>query len=607
MNSKSPLRRWGLIALAVLAIVEVITLGLALRDLQRGASMMVTAGRAFGTSPESWTADRLAAAEAQRQHARPLLEAASQRVRADPVLGLLGHLPWLADQVRALGDLADAANSSSAVFEDYAEGARQYESARGAQGPPGPRITHLLKNWSVSLGDAERRLKAQVSNLRRDAASPLLPPVQDRVRAALDVLAPAEARTSSGAAVARLVPQAMGAETPQRYLLLFANPAEIRGAGGFVGAVGTITFAEGTPQSLDIRPEQAFTPLFKERFVPPQPLPRFFEYNKAPFEIGEAEWDPNFPASARLSETMFKSATGIVVDGTISIDPYAIESLLAITGPVDVTGYGTFNKDNFFAQVDFIVHVKRGPGSGKDALPAIAKAIIARVLEQPVPNWPKLFSALGQAAAGRHIQAYMHSPALARAVASAQYDGAILPGSQDYAMVVDGNVGATKSDYYMTKSADIKVELPASGISRHQITLKYKLPLPVDETDRALNQNDQGAYADYLRVYLPETVFGATMTYSQDDGQGFGSMDRSEVTAGKRVVSGFFRLPRGHKGTVRIDYLLPTDGGSYRYDLYIQKQAGIPDRPTTLQVSFPGGKAVRRSNLTTDSDMVVAW
>jgi hypothetical protein len=599
--------RWGLIALAVVALVEVITLGLALRDLQGGAAMMVSAGNAVGTSPESWTADRLADVETQRQRARALLEPANQRIHADPFLGLLGHLPWWGDQVTAIDDLADAVYSSPAVVGDYAEAARQYTAARAAPGPPGPRMTSLLMSWASPLGDASKRLKEQVSNLRRDEASPLVPLLRDQVRQALDALAPAEAQASSSASAARLVPQAIGAATPQRYLLLFSNPAEIRGAGGFVGAVGTITFAKGTLQSLDIRPEEAFTALLKESFHAPQPLPRFFDYKKVPFEIGEAEWDPHFPTSARLSETMFKSATGSVVDGTISIDPYAIEALLAVTGPVDVPGYGSFNQDNFFAQIDFIVNVKQGPASGKEALPTIAKVIIARVLDQPASKWPKLFSTLRQEAAGRHIQAYLHSPELGRAVASARYDGAILPGSDDYLMVVDGNVGATKSDYYMTKSADIKVELPASGISQHQITLNYKLPPPVDETDRVLNQNDEGAYADYLRVYLPETAFRATMTYSQDDGKGFGSMDRAELSGGKRVVSGFFRLPRGHVGTVRIDYLLPTDGSSHRYDLYIQKQAGIPNRRTTLQVSFAGGKALRRTDLTSDSDMVVQW
>jgi hypothetical protein len=174
-------------------------------------------------------------------------------------------------------------------------------------------------------------------------------------------------------------------------------------------------------------------------------------------------------------------------------------------------------------------------------------------------------------------------------------------------MVVDGNVGATKSDFYMTKSMDIKAEVPTSGLSRHQVTLQYKLPLPVDDVDRALNRPDQGAYADYVRVYLPELASGISVRYAQDDGPGFGGYDRTDLVNGKQVVAAFFRLPRGHQGTLQLDYFLPLDVRNRTFDLFIQKQAGIPDRPTTLELSFPGGQTTRRSSLSTDAAFQVSW
>ena len=179
--------------------------------------------------------------------------------------------------------------------------------------------------------------------------------------------------------------------------------------------------------------------------------------------------------------------------------------------------------------------------------------------------------------------------------------------SSDSVMVVDANVSASKSDYYLTKSAEIKAELSPSGVSRHEILLHYTLPLPVDNTDRALSPNDHGAYLDYVRVYLPETASAPTWSFSQDSGPVFAGLDTIEVVNGKKVVSGSFRLPRGQTGTVKIDYDLPLDGAARRYELLVQKQAGIPKRPTTLQVSFPGGQATRSSELKTDASMVVTW
>jgi hypothetical protein len=561
----------------------------------------------LGTSPAQWSAGPIADAASRRRQAQLLLQPARSRIKGDLVLRLVAALPFVGDQVRALFDLTDVADTSASVLGDYLNMARKYEVLRGQQGPPGPKLTRLLRDWLPALSDANARLPAQLANLRRDQSGWLLPPLRDRVGRAVAVLGPTTDQTATAAAAARLVPAAIGADRPQTYLLLFANPAEIRPAGGFVGAVGPLTLANGSPQNLDIRAEEAYTPLLKQRFDPPYPLPRFFDYKKVPFEIGEAEWDPNFAASAKLSEAMFKSATGADVDGTISLDPYAIESLLGVTGPVDVAGYGAFNKDNFFAEIDYIVNVKTGPGSGKAALPIIAKVILQRVLDQPISNWPRLVSAVQEQARGRHIQLQFHSPALASATARAGYDGTILAKGNDSVMVVDGNVGATKSDFYMTKSMDIKAEVPASGLSRHQVTLHYTLPLPVDDVDRALNPNDQGAYADYLRVYLPELASGVTVKYAQDDGPGFGGYDRTELVNGKQVVAAFFRLPRGHQGTLQIDYLVPLDVRTRSFDLFIQKQAGMPDRPTTLELSFPGGQTTRRNNLSTDAEFQVSW
>jgi hypothetical protein len=593
--------------LIIASVIEVVSLGLALRDSEQGASVLTDAARSLGTSPAQWSAGRVADAESRRGHAQLLLQSGRSRLKGDIVLRLAETLPWVGDQVRALYDLTDAADTSSAVLGDYLDMARKYEALRDQQGPPGPRLTRLLRDWLPPLSDADARLPAQLANLRRDQSRWLLPPLRDRVGRAVNVLGPTADQTRIAATAARIVPAAIGADRPQRYLLLFANPAEIRPAGGFVGAVGSLTLANGAPQVLDIRAEEAYTPLFKQRFDPPYPLPRFFDYKKVPFEIGEAGWDPNFAASTQLSEAMVKSATGADVDGTISLDPYAISALLGVTGPVDVAGYGSFNKDNFFAQVDYIVNVKRGPGSGKAALPIIAKVILQKVLDQPISNWPKLVSAFQEEARGRHIQLQFHSADLAPATAKAGYDGAILAKGNDYVMVVDGNVGATKSDFYMTKSMDIKAEVPASGLSRHQITLQYKLPLPVNDVDRALNLQDQGAYADYVRVYLPELASGVSVRYAQDDGPGFGGYDRTELVNGKKVVAAFFRLPRGHQGTLQIDYVVPLDVRNRTFDLFIQKQAGIPDRPTTLELSFPGGQTTRRSTLSTDADFQVSW
>jgi hypothetical protein len=353
--------------------------------------------------------------------------------------------------------------------------------------------------------------------------------------------------------------------------------------------------------------QQAVDQLIQQHFDPPPAAGRYLSFLRNSLEIGDAGWDPDFPTTARLSEQMYGSAVGKGVDGTISIDPYALSGLLQVTGPIDVPGYGSFDAGNLFPKLDFIVNVSSAPGAGKGALSPIARALLEKVLSQPVTSWPRLLSALQRQATGRHLQLYLHDHRLAKAAAQFHTDGAVLGTGEDYLMVVDANVGVTKGDYYLRKSMTVKAELPNGGVSRHEVTLDYSLPLPVDATDRALNPGS-GEYHDYLRFYLPETATLSGLRFTEDGQPSFdgGGIDRVSFEHGRQVVGTFFRLPRGHRVRLRLGYEVPLLPQS-SFDLLIQKQAGILARPTSVEVSYPGGQTTRKSDLAEDMSFQVSW
>src|SRR5438309_1455622 len=78
-----------------------------------------------------------------------------------------------------------------------------------------------------------------------------------RRREALRRLARPRAYVDAASAAAAYLPAILGASGQRSYLLLFPNPDELRPIGGFVGAVGTITFSAGTPAAVEIRGEEA--------------------------------------------------------------------------------------------------------------------------------------------------------------------------------------------------------------------------------------------------------------------------------------------------------------------------------------------------------------
>jgi hypothetical protein len=173
-------------------------------------------------------------------------------------------------------------------------------------------------------------------------------------------------------------------------------------------------------------------------------------------------------------------------------------------------------------------------------------------------------------------------------------------------MVADANVGGTKSDVYLKKTMNVMVEVYPDGLSRHSIALKYYFPPPRDEIDRALNAIDAGAYHDYVRFYLPETATIASIHQVVDGKEIPSGIDSITFSHNRQVVATFFRLTRQHEIEVRLAYIVPVAADG-KYNLFVQKQPGILDKPTSIEVSYPGGIARRTYDLSQDVSFSVRW
>jgi len=285
-----------------------------------------------------------------------------------------------------------------------------------------------------------------------------------------------------------------------------------------------------------------------------------------------------------------------------------------VTGPVRVPGYGTFDSDNFFLRINVLANLDAGSTGGKKALPAIATVIIAKILAQPSSRWAQFATSLQDAVSGRHLQVSVHDAVQEAQLHALRADGSLqnLPLTEDYLMVAEANVAATKADYYLKRSMSVKVEIYPSGLNRHEVDIHYEYPPPVDATDAGLNKsylNSTSLYRDYVRFYLPLTTTLANIGFLIDGkpAPAYGGGLKEQGQEGSHQVYGtFFTLPRGHSADVIIYYEvgLPADPP---FQIYIQKQAGLVDLPTMLTVSYPGGIASRKTELSTDTTLTIPW
>jgi len=487
--------------------------------------------------PAGRPADQVAAARSAHAGAAAELNRARDEVAGDPVLGILAALPLAGDQVVAFRDLVTAASDASDALSALQPVALPAGSAGGA-----PDFLNRLSAAAPRLAAADRRLRGDVDRLRADQRGHLLAPVRRQVDRGIAQVQPNLDALDVAATSAQVLPAAFGASGSRRYLVLLPNPSELRPAGGFDGAIGEVTVVNGTATSIQIQPETYYNPLRKQHFDVPPELGRYLSFAGNSLEIGDSGWDPNFPDSARLAESIFASATQQQVDGTISVDPYAIQAFLAITGPVDVPGYGTFTSTDFFSRTNFIVHVQTGPNSGKPALTPIGNAVMAKLLGQPADRWPRLAQVLQEQVTQRHVQAYAHDSALEAFIQRTGASGELetVPLGADYVFAADANVGGNKVDYYVRKSLDVKVERSPTGIARHEVTVHYEVPLPVDDTDRLLNKPPN--YRTYLRIYVPETASINSLYVDRDGAPSTANaIDAITIQHGRRVVATFLR------------------------------------------------------------------
>jgi hypothetical protein len=596
-------------------VIEGIGVYQAVADLRTAVVELRQSQQDLGRSPSTWTAVKINLAARNQADAALRAGRAEQRLRSDLVVNALLVVPYAKDQVRTAVDLAAALSAATKADGDVIDIARAYV-ARPPAAPTdsGQQLLSLLQAVAPKLAEADQSLAPATSALDADSKRPLIGPIRKQLDGARTQLRPVADAVHSGSVAARLLPAALGANGVKTYLILLPNPSELRPTGGFSGEVGRISIDHGRVTELVIQNEADINAAFKERFVPQGQAGTYLSFANDQWDIGDAGWDADFPTSVKLQERMYTSATGRQLDGTISADPYFFSALLSVTGPVELPGYGMLDSNNLYLRTNVLTNVETGPLSGKTLLPLLAKTIIAKVLAQPANRWPELGSVLQDAAVHRHLQVVVHEPQLGAELHHLRLDGALqnLPLTQDYVMVAEANVAATKADYYIKRSMDIKVEIYPSGLNRHEIDIHYEYPVATDATDAALNRsayNPNSLYRDYVRFYLPLTTTLANIGFLQDGKPApanGGGLKEQGPEGGHQVYGTFFTLPRGHSADLIIYYEvgLPADPP---FQIYIQKQAGLVDLPTTLTVSYPGGIASRKTGLATDTTLTVPW
>lgn len=362
-------------------------------------------------------------------------------------------------------------------------------------------------------------------------------------------------------------------------LVLLQNEMEIRPGGGFLGAFAIVKIRNGKISSMETHDLSNFDSGIPPVIDPPYPIKETMR-TKA-WKMRDSNWSADFAANAAKAIEMYRLGGGKErFDAVAAINGRVLETLLAVTGPVEIAGYpGSYDSESAILKLEY--QVEKGfdeqgieRSDRKVVMGELASAIATRIEESSLKKKISLADLLLKDLEHKDIQLFFFDKSLQESVERAGFAGRMEGDwSGDYLMAVDANLGSYKSDYYVRREMDYSVDL-----SGEKPLAKLKITYTHTAKQRDWMTKD---YTSYLRVYVPE---GSWLTESANfDGARFAS------EAGRKYFGAIIKVPLASSKTVELTYILPQELKSENYDLLIQKQSGAGDVPLSVHVTLPDG------------------
>ncbi len=385
-------------------------------------------------------------------------------------------VPLVGQQARAVALVTEegrkvvrSAQNTAAVGDyhrlKYRTGRFDVARLRELQGP--------LANSAATLVQADH----QLADLDR---SWLMGPLRSR----LDEFAKAITRATPEAALASSVvdaaPGLLGADGTRHYFIAFITPAELRGAGGFIGNYGELTARNGRvrlTRSGPISDLLLAAPPGKRRLTGPADyLRRYGEFSPADY-FQDVTFSPHFPFDANVIEQLYPQSGGRRVDGVLSVDPFALAALLRFTGPIVVPGLDTpLTSANAADTLLRQQYVRFGDRKNrKDLLVEASRITFDKLTKGSLPAPRELARVLGPMVSQRRIMLHAIRPSEQRLFTRLRADGALpTVDGGDVLSVVTSNRGNDKIDTFLHRDLSYSATIDPST-SRVSAALTVKL------------------------------------------------------------------------------------------------------------------------------------
>lgn len=616
---------WWVWALVLGGLLAIVVLGavIGVQISERAHSVQFHLQQLEGLARSAGRDLKPAALEEAGEHLAALdqeLEAIQSRIGFLMPAGRL--LRWVP---RYGGDLAAASDLLSMAVGTISAGDRTFRSLTpvldvlvGPEEDAAPalavaqRLLPLLVAAQPELQAAKQEL-ASVEQARSRIELSSLSPRAAGLVTRLDHYLPSFRMAVEGAMAA---PYLLGADGPRTYLILAQNNQELRPTGGFISGVGELRLEGGRLASLDFSDSYAVD----NHDVPHDLTPLDFQqtlFGQLWF-FRDANWDADFPTSARRAMEIYARDRGVTADGVIALDLVALQLLVEALGPIQMPGADQVLTGDTVMQAIQQKWSEPAGGEGrewwlhrKDFMGQVAGAILQQLASGGTVQPADIARALQGALDEKHILVYVPHTQAALVLRQNNWDGALPSPATDLLAVVDTNVGFNKVDAKVERSIHYRVDLAAEGGPQARVTLRYRnlVRKPVGACLQEARYGDTYAdmmercYWDYVRIYVPA---GSQLLAGPDLAWPPGSLivrkgeappqEPIRATPGDGALAAwaaFMDLEPGAERTLTFEYRLPDwvltedADGLLHYRLQVHKQPGTRAVPIEVEIALP--------------------
>lgn len=386
-----------------------------------------------------------------------------------------------------------------------------------------------------------------------------------------------------------LMPKITALGGKKSYLVLIQNNLELRPTGGFIGSYAKLDFEDGRLANLKVDDIYNLDGALKDVIAPPADLKADLGIDR--LYLRDSNFDPDFPTSGRLASFFYKKEAGEQVHGVIALDLKASGNLLDAVGGLDLPEYGeAVNGSNLFERAISHAEANFFPGSQakRNYLTSLQTQLFNKIFYLSKQNWPAIIQAISKSLKEKHILIYLEDPALFSYLASSNWSGVFPRAGEvregetnDFLAVIESNMGANKSNYYLQRKINLDVSFTKEGKVMHELKINYKNTSPT-------NVFPAGVYKNRIKIYTPlgtklnKVLFGETDMTSQ-----FVSFS----DYGRTGFSSLIQVAPKEQKTLIVEYE-SSENLSFKdnvslYQMQIFKQPGTMQDPLDFILTYP--------------------